>query len=267
MRQVGDYLSVPEQPAECATHGPYVSRKYLSVWTRCPKCAAAEVADLEAFTQRAAQAGRLIAWQRAVGDAGIPERFQDRMFDTYLAETSAQQNALRLAREYAEGFGAHGRVGANLMFLGRPGTGKTHLAAAIGMHLLRNGRSVLFSTVQRAIRRVRDTWTDGARTSESAAVDVLTTPDLLILDEVGIQVGSEFEKTMLFDMLNERYERRRSVLLLSNLSTAQMRDYLGERIYDRLREDGGRIVLFGWDSYRPVLGAMARATSENGAGE
>lgn len=251
----------------CDEHGDYTSRHYLTIWTRCPACVAAEVEELEELRRRAAQAARRSAWERALGEAGIPERFQSRTFETYLAESQAQRNALHIAREYAERFiGEARKSGENLIFLGRPGTGKTHLASAIGMHLMRSGSSVLFSTVQRAMRRVRDSWADGARISEAETIALFTTPDLLILDEIGVQGGTEFERNTMFDMLNERYERRRPVLLISNLSPQGVREFLGDRVYDRLREDAGRIVMFGWDSYRPVLGSMARAASNGGEG-
>ena len=82
-------------------------------------------------------------------------------------------------------------------------------------------------------------------------------PDLLILDEVGVQFGTETEKNLLFDVLNERYEKRKSTLLLSNLPLNEVRAYLGERVFDRMREDGGDVVTFGWESQRAKIGEAA----------
>ena len=81
-------------------------------------------------------------------------------------------------------------------------------------------------------------------------IALLVYPDLLIIDEIGVQFGSEFEKNLIFDILNERYENRRPTLLLSNLTVPEVRAFLGERIYDRLKEDGGRCVSFDWQSHR-----------------
>ena len=52
------------------------------------------------------------------------------------------------------------------------------------------------------------------------------------------------------DVLNERYEKRKPCLLLSNLAIDDVKAYLGERIFDRLREDGGEAVAFDWASHR-----------------
>jgi len=114
----------------------------------------------------------------------------------------------------------------------------------------RDNRSVLFTTVMRAIRRVKSTWNRDSLESESDAIESLVFPDLLILDEVGVQFGSDTEKLILFDVLNERYERRRPTLMLSNLGLDDVRAFLGERIIDRLREDGGQSIVFDWDSHR-----------------
>jgi DNA replication protein DnaC len=75
---------------------------------------------------------------------------------------------------------------------------------------------------------------------------------LLIIDEIGVQFGSPFETNLMFDILNERYEKLRPTLLLSNLTAPEIKAFLGERIYDRLREDGGQFVPFDWQSHRGI---------------
>ena len=131
-----------------------------------------------------------------------------------------------------------------------PGTGKTHLAVGIALELMRQGRAAMFCTVMRAVRTVKETWRRDSEQSEAEAIRALVFPDLLILDEVGVQFGSEAEKLILFDVLNERYERCKATILLSNLTATEVKDYLGERVMDRMREDGGKVVVFDWESYR-----------------
>lgn len=46
------------------------------------------------------------------------------------------------------------------------------------------------------------------------------------------------------------YEKRRPTILMSNLAVADVRTYLGERIIDRIREDGGALIVFDWESHR-----------------
>jgi DNA replication protein DnaC len=245
----------------CEKHGEFTARNWVrNVWSKCPTCTAEIEAAETAKRDARERAEKLAAWQARIGSAGIPERFQDRSLNNFTATTDDQRNALASAKEYAAGFaGNAGVTGQSLIFVGKPGTGKTHLAVGIGMHLLRQGRPVLFTTVQRAIRRVRDTWSRESAETESQAVAALVYPDLLILDEVGVQSGSEFEKNQLFDILNERYETRRPTLLLSNMDVEGVRAYLGDRIFDRLREDGGRAIAFDWSSHRGLVNSQKSA--------
>lgn len=116
--------------------------------------------------------------------------------------------------------------------------------------LLRKGATVYYSTVQRAMRRIKDTWNRDSAELEGDAIRAMTGPDLLILDEIGVQFGSDTEKNLTFDLLNERYERLKPTLLLSNLAKEDVARFLGERVMDRLREDGGRVITFDWESHR-----------------
>lgn len=242
----------------CDQHGPFEARNFhRSVWSKCPACRADALAAEKLHEAAKAREAKVRAWQHRIGDSGIPERFHNRTLNTFKAENDGQRYALDFASRFADSFERGAKTGRGAIFIGMIGTGKTHLAVGVGMRLMKQGRPVLFTTVMRAIRRIKDTWARGADESESQAVAALVFPDLLILDEVGIQFGSETEKNLLFDVLNERYERRKSTLLLSNLPLDEVRAYLGERVFDRMREDGGEVVPFGWESQRPGMGVAA----------
>jgi DNA replication protein DnaC len=245
-----------DQEQACPTHGSYLSR-YLGniglgrpVWTSCGQCEEDRLAA-DAERRKLAEADlAAAAWVEKQQRAGIPERFRDRSLDSYAATTDGQKAALRWATEYAHQFDEVLASGRSMLFLGRPGTGKTHLGCAIGNYLLRKGATVYYSTVQRAMRRIKDTWNRDSAELEGDAIRAMTGPDLLILDEIGVQFGSDTEKNLTFDLLNERYERLKPTLLLSNLAKEDVARFLGERVMDRLREDGGRVITFDWESHR-----------------
>lgn len=242
---------------QCPTHGSYTA-KVLEIAGRpitqgCPACAAAEAERKTAAAQRvqAEAAQRRVEMLRKA--SGIPPRFADRTLQGYRAETAEQQKALRVATAYVEQWPQMRDRGASLIFSGRPGTGKTHLACAIASAVIDTGHSALFTTVLDAMRSIKRSYDRDAGISETDAVMELVKPSLLVLDEVGADLGTDHSKVLLFDLMNKRYEHMRPTIILTNLDAAALREYCGDRIMDRLREGGGRLVTFTWDSHRSTI--------------
>lgn len=190
--------------------------------------------------------------------SGIPERFRDRELSSYQADTPAQSEALKISQSFADTFAAvAAKRGTCLTFFGKPGTGKTHLACGIAHQLIRSGHSALFVNVADAIRAVRATWVRDSKKTEEQVLEGFAAVDLLIIDEVGVQSGTDSEQNTLFEIINRRYAALKPMIILTNLPVRAsvagqrtLRDYLGDRSFDRLREGGGKFVSFDWESYR-----------------
>jgi DNA replication protein DnaC len=258
MMQVGavtrEWLGIKTSEVGCMKHREmFTSYNTASgVWSGCPKCADerdAEVRELSRkISKELSERSRIADWLEKMERCGIPERFRDRSLESFVAKNNGQKQALDFSVDFAKTIDE--RPGRCAIFVGKPGTGKTHLAVGIGLELLKRRVGVSFITAIRALRRIKDTWSKNAVETESEAVESLVWPQLLILDEVGVQFGSDAEKILLFDVMNERYEKRKSTIILSNLSVDEIKGYLGERIFDRMREDGGECVVFDWESHR-----------------
>ena len=246
----------PTEQRECDDHGEYTSKNYFgSLWGKCPECSRLDAEKRNEDEKARIKSEEEWTLRNRIINTQIPPRFLDRTLDSYVPGNEQQEKALSVCRAYADDFERLSKAGSSLIFAGKPGTGKTHLAVGIGMRATKEYRKdVLFTTVMRAVRRIKDTWTrnnDGKhQESESKAIAAFTGVDLLILDEVGVQFGSETEENFLFDIINERYENRRPTIIISNLDIEGIKKYLGERAFDRLREDGGKYIPFTWDSYR-----------------
>ena len=183
--------------------------------------------------------------EKIFGRSGIQTLHRSCTFANYEVSSEQQRKAYTMAKSYAQNFGTGF---ASFVFSGGPGTGKNHLAAAIGNHLLAAGHSVLVVTIPDLMLRVRECY-DGGQ-SEASLLDALCKVELLVLDEVGIQRGSSGEKVILNQVIDRRLSSMKPVGVLTNLNHAGLRDALGLRIIDRLTMDNGIWVNFDWGSYR-----------------
>lgn len=86
--------------------------------------------------------------------------------------------------------------------------------------------------------------------TESEMIDRFVEIDLLVVDEVGVQAKSDNERNILFSVINGRYEEMKPTIILSNETLKEVKEIIGERAFDRLREGGGRAFSLQWDSYR-----------------
>lgn len=217
---------------------------------KCPQCSAEQQAAADARKAEESARERLGQVVRLFHRAGIPPRFSDRTFDGYVATQQGQKIALGVCRAYAEKWTDKRKVGASLVLTGAPGTGKTHLACAIASTVMEaHLSSALFITVSSMLRSIKETYRKGSERSEQEAIDAFGKPDLLILDEVGVQVGSDHEKLLMFEVLNERYQSMLPTILISNLSVDELEEFLGHRVMDRYRECGS-VLAFDWQSHR-----------------
>ncbi|MCY1289833.1 chromosomal replication initiator protein DnaA [compost metagenome] len=239
----------------CDKHGEFqgkiaeiMGRQFRSGCPECSRQRQAEEAAAEAESKARDARERL---QRKLGAAMIPARFLDKTFENYSATTERQLKALSICREYSEHFGDHFDAGRCLMLLGKPGTGKTHLAAAIANDLVRNTSAMaVYRTVSGVLQHIKGSYDRDAEYSESDAFKSLVAPHLLILDEVGATKPTEFELATLFAIINGRYEEKLPTVVISNLPPKELPGAIGDRCVDRLREGGGIVVGFDWESAR-----------------
>lgn len=247
-------LGFEERQETCVEHGSFTSRAVsiggrVMPWSKCPSCgdAARLIREAEEAAHEAQERQRRM--ESRLNKAGIPIRYRNKDFASYIAETDRQEKALALAMEFASNFKEHAKVGTTAVFSGLPGTGKSHLAIAIAQEVMKS-TTVLYTSAIDAVRMIRDTWRKDSQYTESQVLAELAGVGLLILDEVGVQYGTEAEQVSLFDIIDKRYRDLMPMILLTNLNKSGMKTFLGDRSFDRLRESGSWTA-FEWESGRP----------------
>lgn len=192
--------------------------------------------------------------EEKTGAARIPKRFQGKTFADYIAETPQQQRVLEACTSYARNFSDNLEAGRCLILSGNVGTGKTHLAAAIADYLVRETEyTAIFRSLHSILQAIKSTYGGDSRVTEIDVLQSFTSPDLLIIDEVGATKSSEFELATLFAIINTRYENNLPTVVITNLEAAELKNAIGDRCTDRLREGGGRAIAFNWESKRSEL--------------
>lgn len=190
--------------------------------------------------------------KKLFGQSMIPKRFADKNFEGYEAHEKDQQKAVESCTEFARELKENWFSGRTLVLIGTPGTGKTHLACAVGHEAIKQGRTVLYTTVTRLLEDIKSSWNDKDRSVKNVIARYVSV-DLLILDEIGAFRGiSEREKDYLFEVINARYEQMKPMIAVSNLRLSgadSIEAYLEERSFDRLCEQA-RLVVFDWENYR-----------------
>ena len=195
---------------------------------KCPLCFAKEIAEA------------------ATRDAKIPVRFRDKTIENFVVTDEWQRPIKAKIVSYAENIVSNIENGRCIVMSGGVGTGKTHLSVGLLKEVIAKGGTGIFLSVADLIADVRGTWNG----KNEDKVKLFTECDLLVLDEVGVQAGTENERQILFSVFNQRYNDVKPTILLTNLTVEKLKTFVGLRVYDRLRENGGEIIVFNGPSHR-----------------
>lgn len=216
----------------------------------CPDCKIALGVTTRALTNHMLEKEKEERERIRLEATRIPVKYLDKTTYNYKAETEEQRRAVATITTYRDRHTENQNNSAGLILAGNPGTGKTHLACAIGIDLCKKGRSVEFWTVSALFKRIRESYSQGNGKTEQQAIDYFANMDMLIIDEIGVQKGSDSEENLLFDVINARYNLMKPTILITNLEPTAIRKTIGGRVIDRLKEGGGKFVDFNWGSYR-----------------
>ena len=162
------------------------------------------------------------------------EAFADKSFDNFIVprkgighpENVSLQRALSNARDFAflpEGW---------LVLSGRIGSGKTHLAAAVGNARLAEGDVVLFITAPDLLDHLRSTYGPSSEVGYDEQFDRIRSAQLLILDDLGAENPSPWAGEKLYQLLNHRHSQNLPTVITTNVDLDTMEGRIRSRLLD-----------------------------------
>jgi DNA replication protein DnaC len=251
-----DVKLVRVKSAHCELHGNYEARPYFgSRWSGCPACANEYEAklSLQASAEKEERLARI--FQGKLERSSIPPIFQNCSLTNYVySEVSdvrgKQISMLKEAANFINNFDANLKLSKCMFFLGNVGTGKTHIACAMAIELIKSGYTVKYTTIDDYFVTVRDTYKASSNSSELLVRDEYAAYDFLIIDELGIQSCSESEDRLMLSLLDKRYRDLKTTLFISNKDKSELDVILGARLISRIRQGGALMKYFTWEDFR-----------------
>lgn len=251
---------VDKRPGHCDEHGDFVDVLHRRVgsegtsegWGGCPECA-----------HRARQEKRLSDEQNRLADiardridhyqghAGIYPKFAAARFENYQPVNDKAARNLEYIQRYGDVVSSPDHGGRCLILSGNVGAGKTHLCCALLRDVIdKTAQPCFYVSFDEMVNMFRETMDRTAGCTERELIARFARYRLLVIDEVGLQKFSDYELTVAYKVINARYQNERPTVLATNVNANNLKNCIGERAVDRLRENGGRALVFDWMSYR-----------------
>ena len=151
---------------------------------------------------------------RSLDAARIPPRFRGCDFHNYYPKNDSQYFAHNFASRLVEEYPA---VDAGLLFMGSVGVGKTHLAIAILKDLIeKKGVTCLFYESGSLLKAIQDSYNPISQNSEMRVLAPVFQAEVLVLDELGATVPTNWVRDTMYQIINTRYNNKKLTIFTTN---------------------------------------------------
>ena len=153
------------------------------------------------------------------------------------------EKVLKFCRNYAAVFSEYAR---SLLLIGNPGLGKTHLSISIAKEVLAAGFTCVYGSIQNFLSEIENERF-GRGEQGKDTLSILTTVDLLILDDLGTETSTQFYESMIYNIINTRINTSRPTIVSTNFSAEELQKKYNSRIISRLFGEYSKVNFYGTD--------------------
>jgi len=151
---------------------------------------------------------------RSLDAARIPPRFRECTFHNYYPKNDSQYFAHSFASRLVDEYPA---VQTGLLFMGPVGVGKTHLGIAVLKELIeKKGITCLFYESGSLLKAIQDSYNPVSETSEMRVLAPVYQAEVLVLDELGATVPTNWVRDTLYQIINTRYNNKKLTIFTTN---------------------------------------------------
>lgn len=152
--------------------------------------------------------------QKLLRAARIPARYANCSLDNFrVMHDSSQEKAFLYAGRLVLDFPA---VDKGLLFMGPAGVGKTHLSVAIIRGLLAKGFQCLFYEFGSLLKEIQDSYNPISKSSELKVLAPVYQAEVLVLDELGATMPTDWVRDTMYQIINKRYNDKRLTIFTTN---------------------------------------------------
>lgn len=197
---------------------------------------------------------------RLMTKAGLDGRYDGKTLDTISAhgEDQTVEKALKACRYFVDRYESALDKGRGLYLVGKPGVGKTHMAAGVARAVMERYRTpVMMLSMVDLLSRLRATYNDESGESEAVLMRTLGMVDLLIIDDLGKEHPTSWTLERVYQIIDGRYQQKKCVIVTTNYNDAvlikrlskdgQLDTTTAEAIVSRLHEMCANIEIKGKD--------------------
>ena len=135
---------------------------------------------------------------------------------------------LAFCKNYADNFSEKGN---GILMLGATGLGKTHLSLAIANEVLKKGFCVIYGSLPTLIKKIQNEQFNRA---EGDTMTLVTSADLLILDDLGAENNTDWAVSALYEIINTRQNHGLQMIINTNLTAYELKERYQDRLFSRM---------------------------------
>lgn len=154
-----------------------------------------------------------------MSEAGVPTRYIDSSFSNFV-EKGKSTGILSVLKKYCNNMDENFKDGLGLYMHGKPGSGKTHLAAAVMREAIvryPKDKCFIFGPLSYTLYRMKRTFEKEGACDDRDIIEKMVSADLVVIDDLGKEHDTPWVKSMAYMIINERYSEKMPTIFTTNV--------------------------------------------------